>query len=360
MRWGGWSNRSARPRYVGDGYCVGAGQGQQQAQQPAGGGELAERQRRGIMVSSFKVSGRPAAISVTRSAGCPPPRWFERAQRVHEGAHFAPQGDHAQANLVAHQHHGAGRVRQRFEKVSCLRLPIRPRGLYLLYIGGSAGISRLVSHRVRQSTTIRVSGVLCAARAPGQVAAALPPVQSRARARRGRPGGERCAARISSSHGWPVATSTARCAGAVQPWRPAVRRGATCRCLATQDEFTAGNGQRRGTCLGKNSEWVGWWPRLRTRGLRSRPVGLMKECSNNRLGATGLDTMHESSSRRSGAGWYTTSSASITCMVPGAGRYAHSTGAGCSVLSNERCGRARYLRAHASARGPSRPSAAAW
>jgi hypothetical protein len=53
------------------------------------------------------VSGKPAAISVTRSQA-PATCWFKQAQRIDEGAGFAAQRYDAQADLVADQHTGPG------------------------------------------------------------------------------------------------------------------------------------------------------------------------------------------------------------------------------------------------------------
>ncbi len=82
---------------------------------------------------SFKVSGKPAAISVTRSHACAD-LLVEHAQRIDKGAHFAAHGNDAQANLIAHQHHRAWGLLNRYQKVSCLRFPVKRQSLFLLQI----------------------------------------------------------------------------------------------------------------------------------------------------------------------------------------------------------------------------------
>lgn len=60
-----------------------------------------------------KVDGKPAAINVTRSHACAS-LLVEHAQRIDKGTHFAAHGNDAQADLVAHQHHRAWGLLNRY------------------------------------------------------------------------------------------------------------------------------------------------------------------------------------------------------------------------------------------------------
>ena len=58
------------------------------------------------------------------------------AQGIDKGAHLSPERDDPQADFVAHQNHRPGGLPKRFQKHSCLRLPVKRQGLFLFKFHG--------------------------------------------------------------------------------------------------------------------------------------------------------------------------------------------------------------------------------
>ncbi len=64
------------------------------------------------MSPPFTVRAQPATIRVDAIAAGGD-ALIEQTQRIHKRPHLAPHGNHAQTNLVAHQHHRAWRTAHR-------------------------------------------------------------------------------------------------------------------------------------------------------------------------------------------------------------------------------------------------------